>query len=91
MAAQARSYCLTDPSPLKGSDIPFQLGVASYTFREFSLEESIEMTKQLDIKKLCLKSMHMPLDSAPEEIEEMAGKVRSAGIDLVWRRSDLHG
>jgi sugar phosphate isomerase/epimerase len=40
------------------------------------------MTKRLDISKLCLKSMHMPLDSAPEEIKNMAAKVREAGIDL---------
>jgi sugar phosphate isomerase/epimerase len=63
-------------------NIPFQLGIASYTFREFSLEETIEMTSRLDIKKLCLKSMHMPLDSSPSEIKGMAAKVREAGIDL---------
>ena len=40
------------------------------------------MTKKLHIKKLCLKSMHMPLDSTPEEIKRMAAKVHQAGIDL---------
>lgn len=83
IAAQAPSLLASQyPSPAKQSGIPFQLGIASYTFREFSLEETIEMTKRLDISKLCLKSMHMPLDSAPEEIKDMAGKVRKAGIDL---------
>ena len=62
--------------------MPFQLGIASYTFREFSLEECIKMTKELDIPKLCLKSMHLPLNAGPEEIRKAADKVRAAGIDL---------
>ncbi|TFH23664.1 MAG: sugar phosphate isomerase/epimerase, partial [Bacteroidia bacterium] len=83
LAAQTPSILASTPSsPLKEAGIPFQLGIASYTFREFSLEETIEMTSRLDIKKLCLKSMHMPLDSTPEEIKSMAAKVREAGIDL---------
>jgi len=40
------------------------------------------MTNRLDIKKLCLKSMHMPLDSTADEIKAMAAKVGEAGIDL---------
>lgn len=62
--------------------IPFELGIASYTFRAFSLEETIQMTRKLAIKKLCLKSMHLPLDLSPEEIRESAAKVKAAGIDL---------
>ena len=83
LAAQTPSILTAKPSsPSKDSGIPFQLGIASYTFREFSLEKTIEMTTRLDISKLCLKSMHMPLDSTAEEIKSMAAKVREAGIDL---------
>ena len=57
-------------------------GIASYSFREFSLEDAIIMTKRLDLKHMALKSMHMPLDSSPEQIKATAGKVRAAGIDL---------
>ena len=66
----------------KKASIPFVLGIASYTFREFSLEETIRMPSRLGIPKLCLKSMHMPLDSSPEKLKEDAAKVREAGIDL---------
>ena len=69
-------------SETKVSGLPFELGIASYTFREFTLEETIAMTARLGIKKLCLKSMHMPLDSSQEEIKTMAAKVSFAGIDL---------
>ena len=64
------------------SSLPFQLGIASYTFREFSLDQTIEMTQRLAIKNLCLKSMHMPLDATNDEIQASAAKVRNAGIDL---------
>lgn len=67
---------------LPGSDVPFQLGIASYTTREFSLEETIAMTAGLGISKLCLKSMHLPLDLSPGEIKTEAAKVKEAGLDL---------
>jgi sugar phosphate isomerase/epimerase len=83
LATQAPSL-LTAAQPASeiGSDLPFELGIASYTFREFSLEDTIAMTVKLDIKNLCLKSMHMPLNSSPEEIKSMAAGVRDAGIEL---------
>jgi inosose dehydratase len=62
--------------------IPFELGIASYTFREFNLVETIGMTQRLGIRKLCLKSMHLPLELTPEEIKNETGKVKDAGIDL---------
>jgi inosose dehydratase len=83
MASQAPSLLAAKhASPVKRENLPFQLGIASYTFREFSLEQSIAMTTRLDIKNLCLKSMHMPLDASPEEIKSMAAKVKEAGINL---------
>jgi len=67
---------------LPDPDIPFELGMASYTLREFSLEECISMTGSLGISRLCLKSMHLPLELSTEKIKSEAAKVSSAGIDL---------
>lgn len=58
------------------------LGMASYTFREFSLEETIAMTKRLGLERIALKSFHLPLESTEEEILQVAEKVRDAGLDL---------
>jgi len=83
LATQAPSLLTAGQiTPEKESTVPFELGIASYTFREFSLEDTITMTARLDIKNLCLKSMHMPLDASPKEIKTMAASVRDAGIDL---------
>ncbi len=61
---------------------PFSLGLASYTLREFSLEQTIGMTRRLGLEKLVLKSMHLPLDSTDEFIRAATEKVRSGGLDL---------
>ena len=85
LATQAPSVLAGSKSgyaKLPGSPIPFDLGIASYTLREFSLEESITMTSKLEISKLCLKSMHLPLDLSPDEIKSKAAKVTGAGIEL---------
>jgi inosose dehydratase len=83
LAAQAPILLTArQPSPEKSSNLPFDLGIASYTFREFSLDDTIAMTARLEIKKLCLKSMHMPLDSTTEEIKKIVAKIDAAGIDL---------
>jgi inosose dehydratase len=62
--------------------VPFSLGLASYTFREFSLEDAISMTKKLGLGKMSLKSMHLPLESGESEIAAGAERVRKAGLDL---------
>jgi inosose dehydratase len=83
IATQAPSLMAANlRSSHKGPELPFQLGIASYTFREFSLEETIAMTQRLGINKLCLKSMHLPLELSPEEIQSESKKVSQAGIEL---------
>ena len=61
---------------------PLTLGLASYTLRELSLDETLAVCNRLGIKAIALKSMHLPLDSSPEQIRAAAEKVRAAGIDL---------
>lgn len=61
---------------------PFTMGLASYTFRNFSLDDTIKAAKRLGLKRLALKSMHLPLESTPAQIREAAAKVKAAGLDL---------
>ncbi|MEZ4898392.1 MAG: sugar phosphate isomerase/epimerase [Saprospiraceae bacterium] len=59
-----------------------QLGLASYTSRDFSLDETIGMAKRVGLMNIALKSMHMPLDATDTEIKSIAQKVRDAGLNL---------
>jgi sugar phosphate isomerase/epimerase len=65
-----------------GKAIHFGLGLASYTLREFSLEQTITMTKRLALERIVLKSMHLPLESPEADIAAAAQRVRTAGLDL---------
>ncbi|MGD2294592.1 MAG: sugar phosphate isomerase/epimerase [Candidatus Aminicenantes bacterium] len=59
-----------------------KLGMASYSFREFGLDETLVMTKRLGLSRICFKSFHLPLESTEEEIKAVAQRVRDTGLDL---------
>ena len=71
-----------DSNETGGKAIRFGLGLASYTLREFNLEQTIDMTKRLALGKIILKSMHLPLESPEADVAAAAQKVRAAGLDL---------
>jgi inosose dehydratase len=58
------------------------LGLTSYTFRNFSLEQTIQMTKRLDLKRLSLKDMHLPLNSKKVDIKKAAAEIKEAGLEF---------
>jgi sugar phosphate isomerase/epimerase len=58
------------------------LGMASYTFREFPVDVTLKMTKRLDLERIAFKDFHLPLESTDEEIKTVAEKTRAAGLDL---------
>ncbi|MGA2070338.1 MAG: sugar phosphate isomerase/epimerase [Sedimentisphaerales bacterium] len=64
------------------SKAKFNLGIASYTFRKFSTEQTLAMTKRLGLKYISFKDFHMPLNSTPEQIQNTVAKVKEAGITL---------
>ncbi len=68
--------------PGAGSNGGFRLGLASYTFRAFGLEETLAMTRRLNLKRICFKSFHLPLESSAVEIAAVAAKTKSAGLEL---------
>jgi len=59
-----------------------KVGITTYTLRKFSLEEAIAMTKQVGVKYISLKDMHLPLKSSAEERKAVGQKVAQAGLVL---------
>ncbi len=68
--------------PAGAASVRFPLGLASYTFRAFDLDQVITMTRRAGLGRLVLKSMHLPLESPESAIKAAAAKVRGAGLDL---------
>lgn len=60
----------------------FTIGMAGYTFREFSVEMTILMMQRIGIANLSLKDFHLPMNSTREQIDEVIGKFKTAGINV---------
>ena len=59
------------------------LGVASYSLRNFSREQAIELTRSLGVKYINFKSMHLPYDASPSEGALARQQLAAAGLELV--------
>jgi len=60
----------------------FHVGMAGYTFKEFSVEKTIEMMKRIGVKNLSLKDFHMPLNSTQDQINAVLDKFKASGINV---------
>src|SRR5260221_36939 len=59
-----------------------KLGMASYTFRKFTLDQAIAMTKQVGAVSISLKDFHLPYKSTTAERQEARKKVEAGGLAL---------
>jgi len=71
-----------EPKPESGKPSPIKLGLASYTFREFSRAQMIGYLKQLNVSDLNCKDVkdHLPTDPAQEA--QAVADYTTAGIKL---------
>jgi inosose dehydratase len=60
-----------------------RLGLASYTTRKFSQEETIKMAKRAGLDFMCFKSMHLPLDASMADLKAAGKNVAAGGLELV--------
>lgn len=65
-----------DPAGIK-------LGVASYSLRNFSRAQALEMTRSLGVRYINFKSMHLPYDASPGEFAAARAELAAAGLVLV--------
>jgi sugar phosphate isomerase/epimerase len=67
----------------RADDIGLELGVASYSLRNFSRAQAIQMTKALGTPYINLKSVHLPYEASPAEIAAARQEVEAAGLVIV--------
>jgi inosose dehydratase len=77
-----RPEAASAPRPAGGRQLPFELGLASYTCRKFDLRTTLEMANRVALKHIALKDVHLAMNSTPEQIKAVAAQVKEAGIDL---------
>lgn len=73
--AEVSNY-IQDKDPWKG----FKVGVASYTFRKLSLDDTIKALQKLELKYISIKDFHLSLTSTTEERRNAMEKLKVAGI-----------
>lgn len=59
-----------------------KLGIASYSVRNFSRAEGIEMIKATGVSWVCIKSFHLPYEASPAELRAGAEEFRNAGLQI---------
>jgi len=69
-------------APAAGTPLPFDLGIASYTFRSFPLDQALAWAQRLRVKKMTLKDMHLPMTVTAEEMAVVREKMKAAGVEL---------
>jgi inosose dehydratase len=76
-------YASSAFSPLiENTTDSFTIGMAGYTFREFSVDKTIEMMKRIGVTNLSLKDFHLPMNSTQEQITSVLDKFKSSGINV---------
>ncbi len=63
-------------------DMLNRLGLASYTTRKLTLDETINCAKNLGLKHVSLKDFHLPLKATPQQFSEVKSKMKDAGLDF---------
>ncbi len=58
----------------------FKVGIAGWSFVKFKLEPSLEMMDRVNVRYLCIKDFHLPIDSTSEQIAEFLDKLKAKGI-----------
>jgi sugar phosphate isomerase/epimerase len=73
------SFGQAEKDPYRG----LKMGVASYSLRKFTLDDAIGMTRELGLKYICLKDVHLPLKTTLAQRQEARKKIDAAGLVLL--------
>jgi sugar phosphate isomerase/epimerase len=89
-AATAASWTLVagaaraaTPPPAPPTAAKLTLGLASYSVREFSLDQALAWAKELGVTHMTFKDVHLPRTDPPETTRALSAKIKAAGITIM--------
>jgi sugar phosphate isomerase/epimerase len=89
-AAAAAAWTSVGPLPgvdtavlAAGRPAALKMGVASYSMREFPLDQALEMAKALNVTYMTFKDVHIPRTDPPEVTRALRAKIEAAGITIM--------
>lgn len=71
------------PQPPQPPPTSLQLGVASYSLRNFPRDRAIEMVKALGTPYVNFKSVHLPFELSAEQLAAARREIEAAGLVIV--------
>jgi sugar phosphate isomerase/epimerase len=73
-----------DSAPLAGrSGGRLKLGLASYSMREFPLDQALAWAKLMGVTYMTFKDVHIPRTDPPEATRALRAKIEAAGITIM--------
>jgi len=84
-AALAASSALAPSTSVAASPAgrTLTLGVASYSTRKFTLDQTLEMAKALGVTSMTFKDVHIPRTGTPDATRALRAKILAAGITVM--------
>jgi sugar phosphate isomerase/epimerase len=82
-ASAASAVGLLATRSVAAEPIGFNIGVQSYTFRDFALEPALKRMQELGFKNAEFFSSHIPPNSPPEKIKSILGLCMEYGVTPV--------
>lgn len=64
----------------RGSE-DFQIGIAGYTYRKFTIDQTLQYLKSMGVKYLSVKDFWLPLDSTKEQMAAFKAKCAEYGVE----------
>lgn len=82
-AAAAAAGSLRAQHHTQPDSAPIRLGVATYSFRKFPRDKTIEMIRQLGVKYVDVKEFHLPYKDSPAQLAEGRKEFDAAGLTVI--------
>jgi sugar phosphate isomerase/epimerase len=82
-AAAAPAWSGATPSGPRGKAYRLKLGLASYSTRKLTLDQTLEACRDIDIAYINLKDFHLPMTDAPEVTAATRRKIEAAGLTIM--------
>lgn len=71
------------PAAARAAATTLKLGVASYSLRKFTLDQTLAMARELGVKYMTFKDVHIPRTDPPETTRALRAKIEAAGITIM--------
>jgi sugar phosphate isomerase/epimerase len=82
-SATGSATASAERAPAGGTGGRLKLGLASYSMREFPLDQALAWAKLMDVKYMTFKDVHIPRTDPPEATRALRAKIEAAGITIM--------